>query len=151
MVAPLVAAAIPAVLEIGSKLIERLFPDKGEQEAARLKLMELVQSGELAELNAWVEQLRIEAEDRASARRREVDAQDRTTPRLLAYLVTAGFFGVLIAVMTIGVTESARDTVNLLLGSLGTAWIGAMTYYHGSTSASRTKTETIARLAEPRE
>ncbi len=73
MVAPVVAAAIPVVLEIGSKLIERLFPNKAEQETARLKLMELVQAGELAELNAFVDQLKVEAEDRASARQREVN------------------------------------------------------------------------------
>lgn len=43
---------ISAVLDIGGSLIKHFFPDAKDQDAARLKLLELQQSGALAELAA---------------------------------------------------------------------------------------------------
>ena len=43
---------LTAGLDLGGKLIDRLFPNQADKDAARLKLLELQQSGELAELNA---------------------------------------------------------------------------------------------------
>jgi len=40
------------ILNIGGKLIDKLFPDANAAEAAKLKLLELQQSGQLAQLNA---------------------------------------------------------------------------------------------------
>jgi hypothetical protein len=143
-------AAIPTILEIGGKLIERLFPDPEDAAQAKLKLFELQQQGQLAELDAWIKAMQADVEDRANARQREITTGDVWTPRILAYLMTVGFFGVLGAVMAWGVPESARDTVNLLLGSLGTVWLGAMSYYHGTTAGSRAKTELLAKMEFPR-
>lgn len=39
-------------LKLGGELVERLFPSEEERSKARLKLLELEQSGELAELEA---------------------------------------------------------------------------------------------------
>lgn len=43
---------ITAILDIGGKVIDRLFPNPAERDAAKLKLVELQQSGELAQLAA---------------------------------------------------------------------------------------------------
>ena len=43
-----------AVLDIGSKLLDKFFPDPAQAEAAKLKLLEMQQNGELAQLNADV-------------------------------------------------------------------------------------------------
>jgi hypothetical protein len=43
---------ISAVLDMGGKLIDQLFPDQTDRDAARLRLLELQQSGELAQLAA---------------------------------------------------------------------------------------------------
>ena len=43
-----------AVLDIGSKLIDKFFPDPQQAEQAKLKLLEMQQNGELAQLNADV-------------------------------------------------------------------------------------------------
>jgi hypothetical protein len=48
MVAPLIAP----LLSIGSKLIDRLIPDKEQQAAAKLKLIELEQAGDLKALES---------------------------------------------------------------------------------------------------
>jgi uncharacterized membrane protein (DUF106 family) len=45
---------IPALLTIGSKLIDKFFPDAQAAEAAKLKLLEMQQNGDLAQLNADV-------------------------------------------------------------------------------------------------
>jgi Holin of 3TMs, for gene-transfer release len=39
-------AFIAPILDIGSKLIDRIFPDKAKQDEAKLKLLELQQAGE---------------------------------------------------------------------------------------------------------
>ena len=43
-----------AVLDIGSKLIDKFFPDPAQAEQAKLKLLEMQQNGALAQLNADV-------------------------------------------------------------------------------------------------
>jgi hypothetical protein len=45
---------IPALLSIGSKLIDKFFPDAQAAEAAKIKLLEMQQNGDLAQLNADV-------------------------------------------------------------------------------------------------
>jgi ABC-type glycerol-3-phosphate transport system substrate-binding protein len=113
-----------------------------------LKQADLQFKKDMAALSVDIEKLANE--DRASARQREIATGDQWTPRVLAYLLTVGFFGVLGSVMAWGVPDSARDTVNLLLGSLGTVWLGAMAYYHGTTAGSRAKTEMLAKMEYPK-
>lgn len=43
---------ISAALDIGSKLIDRLWPDPSQANAAKLELMKMTQTGELAQLTA---------------------------------------------------------------------------------------------------
>lgn len=52
MVAPVIAATIPVVLDFGIQLIERLFPDPKTAEAAKLSLLKMQLDGQLAELSA---------------------------------------------------------------------------------------------------
>lgn len=52
---------IAAALEIGGKLIDRLWPNKAEADAAKLELFKLQQSGELAVITGQLEINKIEA------------------------------------------------------------------------------------------
>jgi hypothetical protein len=87
-------------------------------------------------------------EDRANARGREIAVHDNT-PKILAYLLTVGFFSILALLIFHGVPESSRDIVNILIGSLGTAWIGFMVYYSGSSAGSAAKQALIGALMKP--
>lgn len=84
-----------------------------------------------------------DAADRASARSREIALKDRI-PSLLAFVVTLGFFGILAFMLFRPVPSSAHDALMMLLGALGTAWTGVMSYYFGSSAGSAHKTELIA-------
>lgn len=52
---------ITAVLNIGGKLIDRLWPDPTQRDQARLALMEMAQKGELAELTSRANIVNAEA------------------------------------------------------------------------------------------
>lgn len=150
MVAPLfgavpgIAAAIPAVLEIGSKLIDRIFPDPDVAAEHKIKLMELAAQGELAELAQAVERLRVEAEDRASARNREAQTGDTRTPQLLAGTMVAGFFGVLAWLLAAGMPADGGEALLVLLGALSSGVAAVLSYYFGSSSGSAWKSKLLA-------
>lgn len=113
---------------------------RADQEFALAQIKELNRAAEESE--------RIASQDRDSARKREIAVMD-STPKILAYIVTVGFFGVLAFMLTNDVPESAKDTLNIMLGSLGTAWVGIISYYYGSTALSAKKTDIIARSNPP--
>lgn len=52
---------VTAVLDIGGKLIDRLWPDQTQRDQARLALLELAQKGDLAEFTARAEVIKTEA------------------------------------------------------------------------------------------
>jgi len=94
-----------------------------------------------------IDVFKIDAGDRDSARRREVSANDSLTPRVLAVAITLGFFGVLYYVITHGISDgSGGTTVAILVGSLGTAWTGIVSYYFGSSAGSTAKSAQIANM-----
>ena len=45
---------IGAIIDIGGKILDKVFPDPAQAEQAKLKLLEMQQNGELAKLNADV-------------------------------------------------------------------------------------------------
>jgi hypothetical protein len=66
------AAADPVtgLLNIGGQLIDRLWPDQATKDAGKLALLQLAQSGQLAELNSntqlALEQIKVNIEDAKS-------------------------------------------------------------------------------------
>ncbi|MDP1832256.1 MAG: hypothetical protein Q8K67_09370 [Geothrix sp.] len=85
----------------------------------------------------------IAAGDRANAREREIKTQD-WTPKTLGIAITLGFFGLLYFLLRHEPPAGSRDILNIMLGSLGSAWIGVVSYYFGSSAGSARKTEILS-------
>ena len=99
-----------------------------------------VQQAEIA-LKAKAQELgldfaKLSVEDRKSARDMQVSTKSKL-PSILALLVTLGFFGILAGLM-LGKVEHGTE-IDIMLGSLGTAWTGIIAFYFGSSSSSQTK------------
>jgi hypothetical protein len=52
---------VSALLDIGGKVLDRVFPDPAQQSAARLELLKLQQSGELTQIAGQMEINKVEA------------------------------------------------------------------------------------------
>lgn len=85
----------------------------------------------------------LEYKDRDSARNREIQVRDNT-PKILAYSITVGFFGILGWIIIKGLPAGNEQVTIYMLGSLNTAWITIMAYYFGSTKGSADKTTVMA-------
>jgi membrane-bound ClpP family serine protease len=91
---------------------------------------------------------KLNADDRANARNREIQVKDRT-PSIGFYLLTTGFYGLLAffcyASMKPEIKPNSEimDILKIMVGSLGTAWVGAVQYYYGTTAGSRGKDEML--------
>jgi len=79
---------------------------------------------------------KLNVEDRKSAREMQV-ATKSYLPSILAVGVTSGFFGILVGLM-FGKIEHAPQ-IDIMLGSLGTAWTGIIAFYFGSSAGSEAK------------
>jgi hypothetical protein len=160
-VAPSIASAVGGPLAgMATRAISEALlgkPDGTEQELAEaatkatpdqllaLKQAENAFAERMRELDIDLE--RIANEDRDSARNREVAAKD-WTPRVLAGLVTGGYFGVLFYMLINGLpTHGGSEAMLVMLGTLGTAWGGIMAYYFGSSAGSKEKTDAMNRMA----
>jgi hypothetical protein len=90
---------------------------------------------------------RIAADDRSSARNREIQVRDKT-PTVLACVVTLGFFGLLTLVCFHDPPSGMKDILLAMIGTLGTAWVAIISYYFGSSAGSRAKDDTISKMSQ---
>jgi membrane-bound ClpP family serine protease len=86
---------------------------------------------------------RISAGDRDSARKMQTQTND-WIPRVLALLITIGFFGILVWMLVHGMPTSGTEALLMMLGALGTAWTGVINFYYGSSAGSKAKNDILA-------
>lgn len=113
------------------------------EDLKELKMAEMELEATLTE--AGVDMARVAAEDRASARRREVETGDET-PRRLAWVVLISFFVAALGVVMLaisGVTISAEMValIGTVLGYASAKAEQVVAYYFGSSAGSKRKTE----------
>ena len=113
------------------------------EQIGEIKLLELkLQADEQERKFRYSE---LEFKDRDSAR----DMQKVTlspVPAILTYLLTVGFFGILGAMFYFPDVKDSPPLM-IMLGSLGTAWTGACSFWFGSSRASQNKDAMLANSA----
>jgi hypothetical protein len=130
------SSGIGSIFDGFTKLIEEVHlpPEK----AAEIKL-------QLATFQLQTYQANLA--DIASARQMQMATRSRI-PGFLAILVTFGFFGLLVYLFHYDVPQGNKDILNIMLGSLGTAWVMVMTFYFGDSHGSQTKTQMLGDIAK---
>lgn len=68
-----------------------------------------------------------------------------TAPVLLAGLITVGYFSALVFVLLQPVPKDSERIIDMMLGTLTTVWIMAVSYFFGTTAGSAEKTKMIAK------
>lgn len=111
------------------------------EQVAQLKVAEIELQRQAQELGLNFEKLAVD--DRKSARDMQITTRSMMPPALAA-AVTVGFFGIMI-LMFFNQIDSNNPAILMMLGSLGTAWTGIITYYFGSSAGSQAKTEMMAK------
>jgi len=140
---PLAGLAVDAVskaIGIDPKDVNKTIADGKltADQIAAIKEADIAMAARAQELGLDFEKLAVD--DRKSARQMQATTQSYI-PGLMAVSVTAGFFGILIGLMTEHFKTS--DALMLMLGSLGTAWTGIIAFYFGSSAGSQAKDQMI--------
>jgi hypothetical protein len=99
------------------------------EQIAALQAADLQLKTRMAELGIDAEKLA--AEDRASARTMQTSTGSWVPP-VLACVVTGGFFGILIGLLTGDLKLWESTTLSLLIGSLSTAFSAVLAFYYGA-------------------
>jgi len=108
----------------------------GPETIASMKKAELEFKATMKSLDIKLEELVFK--DKASARERQTAIKDRV-PEYLAYMLTLGFFGIIAGLFYHAIPEPNKNVIHILVGSLGTAWVSAMAFFHGSSRSSARK------------
>jgi hypothetical protein len=140
---PLAGLAVDAVskaIGVDPKDVQSTI-DQGKLSAdqiAQLKTAEIAMAARAQELGLDFEKIAVD--DRKSARDMQTATQS-WIPSVMAIGVTIGFFGILFGLMY-GQIQHAPQ-IDIMLGSLGTAWTGIIAFYFGSSAGSQKKDELL--------
>lgn len=126
------------ILGIGAKIIDKIFPDANAAEAAKLKLLELQQSGQLAQLNADIQEQQ-ELTKRHTADMSSDSWLSKNIRPMTLLIILAGYFT--FALMSAFDLETHKQYVELL-GQWG---IIIMSFYFGGRTV-----EKVADMVERR-
>jgi hypothetical protein len=85
---------------------------------------------------------KLDADDRANARAREIALKD-WMPKVLALLYTVGYFIILGLMWKFPPPADSKDLINTLFGIISAAQMAIITYYFGSSAGSARKSEMI--------
>ena len=140
-----IATALGLPAESTEKDISKAISSATPDQLLALKKAEQDFTVRMKELDIDLE--KIAAGDRDSARRREAQVRD-WMPRVLAFVVVAGFMATVFLVL-LGYVDGMKDplmatTVGTLIGFVSAKCEQVVAYYFGSSSSSQQKTQLLA-------
>lgn len=154
---PLPLLALPALLEMGGKLIDRLIPNPEAKAAATLELAKLQESGELARMANETSLTEAFLADTASARDRETKiATSDSAPtinKVIGPYLAIGIIGsavILFICMIFGVDESLgtsqKEIMLYILGVLSSLCTQVVSYFFGSSRGDAAKDQHLREI-----
>jgi hypothetical protein len=96
-----------------------------------------------------LDEQKLAADDRASARRMAVDT-GTMMPTFIALAALCGFFGILSAMIFVEIPVTAETPLNVMLGALSGLILSIGNYYFGSSAGSTRKNEMLDKILEKR-
>lgn len=142
---------LEAILGIGTKILDKVFPDPAQAEQAKLKLLEMQQNGELARMAG-------EFADLDSARKREMAVATSenapylnkiVTPVLAIAILVATFILFGLVMFAQGIIDPTRkDIIIYVLGVLSAISTQIVSYYFGSSKGSTDKNLAIDKMLQ---
>lgn len=147
---------LTAILDIGSKLVDRLIPDPTKKAEAQLELLKLQASGELAKMANESEITKAYLADVDSARTREsAVATSENAPYLNKIITPILALGVLLATFALfafvlfdkgAIDPTRKDILIYVLGVLSAIATQIVAYYFGSSKGSADKNMAIDKM-----
>lgn len=117
-----VTAVVDLFNGVGSKIIERIWPDPAQAQAAKLELAKMAQSGELARMANETETVKAFLADTQSARERDkaflVAGKKNFRGDILAYAAMGALVGVILLLFVFKVPQESREILLVVLGAL---------------------------------
>lgn len=99
-------------------------------------------------IEAGIKLEEIAAGDRDSARQREIKTGDNWTPRGLAILVVCGYMFVQWFLLNHVIDGTMRELIARVLGTLDGALMVVLSFYFGSSAASKQKDDVISKMQD---
>ena len=116
-----------ALLDIGSKILDKVFPDPAQAEQAKLKLLEMQQNGELAKINADI----AEAQEITKRWEADMSSDSWLSKNIRPLALIAIFAGYFLFAMMSAFGFNATESYVQLLGQWGQ--IVFLAYFGGRT------------------
>jgi len=147
---------LDAILNVGSKLIDKLIPDPEAKARAQLELSKMAQDGELAKMANETKLLELNNANTDSARDMNAKVQESSNASWLAKntayaldigIVAATIFLAWFAFMK-GVPEANKELVYMALGSLITMSGTVLNFHRGSSQGSKDKATEIQAMKD---
>ena len=149
---------IGALLDIGSKLIDRFLPDPEQKAKAQFELLKMEKDGELAKMANDTELAKIYAADLDSARKRESEIVTSEAAPLINKIITP-ILAASVLLMTFvlfglvlfddgNIDPSRKDILIYVLGVLSAIATQIVSYYFGSSQGSAAKNHAIDKMLE---
>ncbi|HET9304852.1 MAG TPA: hypothetical protein VFO46_02385 [Candidatus Sulfotelmatobacter sp.] len=136
-------AVIKPALDATAAILNNFHESPEQKQAAQQAIADLAEKARKDAQDYEISMAKLSNEDRDSARKREMGIRG-LTPAILSIGVTSGFFGILSYMCLYAVPPESKDMLNIMLGSLGAAWVSIVSYYFGSSSDSSRKTELLS-------
>jgi hypothetical protein len=136
--------ALTGKQDTSSDDLNLLLSKPSADQITKLKEAEWAFNQKMKELDINI--IQLAASDLASARQREMTTGDHLTPRVLAVLVSLGFFGILGWMLNNAIPPSGKEALLVMLGALGTGWTAVLSYYFGSSAGSFDKSSVLQQL-----